>query len=81
MSLHVGCAQRGLEGGVVGVGRQRLAASAKSAAAAAGPRRLRPVAVDRAEVGQGLLQLANAVRIVASRPILALAELIKMKEL
>ena len=79
MSLHVGCAQRGLEGGVVGVGRQRLAASAKSAAA--GPRRLRPVAVDRAEVGQGLLQLANAVRIVASRPILALAELIKMKEL
>ena len=79
MSLHVGCAQRGLEGGVVCVGRQGFSASSSSSSAGS---RLCPVAVrgDRAEVGQGLLQLADAVSIVASRPILTLAELVKMKE-
>ena len=74
MSLHVGRAERGLEGGVVGVGRQWLAAPSPSAAD--GGSSLSPVAVDvAAEVGQGLLQLSNAVRVVAVRPILALAEL------
>ena len=79
MSLHVGCAQRGLEGGVVCVGRQGFSASSSSSSAGS---RLCPVAVrgDRAEVGQGLLQLADAVSIVASRPILTLAELVKMKK-
>ena len=73
VSLHVGGAERGLEGGVVGVGRQRLAAPSPCR----GSRRLRrPVAVDVvAEVGQGLLQLPDAVRVVAVRAILALAEL------
>ena len=75
MSLHVGRAERGLEGGVVGVGRQRFAAPSTSPCR--GSRRLRrPVAVDVvAEVGQGLLQLPDAVRVVAVRTILALAEL------
>ena len=73
MSLHVGRAERGLEGGVVGVGRQWLAAP--STASSRHSLR-RPVAVDVvAEVGQGLLQLTDAVRVVAARPILALTEL------
>ena len=72
VSLHVGRAERGLEGGVVGVGRQWLAAPTTSCYGS----RLRPVAVDVvAEVGQGLLQLTDAVRVVAARPILALTEL------
>ena len=78
VALHVGCAQWGLEGGVVGVGRQWTSAFSSSSSAAGS--RLWPVALrdDRAEVGQSLLQLTNAVRIVASRPILALAELTKI---
>ena len=72
MSLHVGRAERGLEGGVVGVGRQWLAAPSPSSSRHG----VRPVAVDVvAEVGQGLLQLTDAVRVVAARPILALTEL------
>ena len=73
MSLHVGRAERGLEGGVVGVGRQWIAAPSPCYGS-----RLRPVAVDVvAEVGQGLLQLSDAVRVVAVRTILALPELIE----
>ena len=72
VSLHVGRAERGLEGGVVGVGRQWLAAPSPSSSRHG----VRPVAVDVvAEVGQGLLQLTDAVRVVAARPILALTEL------
>ena len=74
MSLHVGRAERGLEGGVVCVGRQWFAAPSTSPCR--GSRLRRPVAVDVvAEVGQGLLQLPDAVRVVAVRTILALAEL------